>query len=97
MSRFEEMYDAVQHRLLTSTYEVAYAYLREHPDYDGYPGEDVPRLLRCASRPGTDEPYPGIRDVARTTRDEWVRARLEAVARGHEEPGSCLASGGGHP
>lgn len=72
MSRFEEMYDAVQHRLLTSTYEVAYAYLREHPDYDGYPGEDVPRLLRCPSRPGPDEPYPGIRDVARTTCDQWV-------------------------
>lgn len=71
---------------LLTYYEVAYDYLRKHPEFDGRPRPGHPGLARRGVDPSEIEPWPAIADVRLQTREEWVEARLNAVRRGDEEP-----------
>lgn len=73
-------------RMLRITYEAAYRYLREHPEFDGRPRPGLDGLMRRDVNPADIKPWPGVADVRRMTCDEWVAARLEAVQRGEEDP-----------
>lgn len=71
--------------LLRMTYEAAYDYLKAHPEFAGRPRPGHPGLLRRGVDPSVIEPWPGVGDVRRMSRDDWVAARIDAVNRGEEE------------
>lgn len=67
-------------------YEAAYDFLREHPEFDGRPRPGMPGLMRRGVDPKSVAPWPGVADVRRMGRDQWIAARLAAVAAGDEDP-----------
>jgi hypothetical protein len=74
--------------MLTLFYEKAYDFCRANPGFDGLaaslPDDGEPFLVHTGV--SDQKPWPGVADVQRMTKSEWVRARLDAVARGAEEP-----------
>ncbi|XVX21481.1 hypothetical protein ACQP1U_06325 [Actinomycetota bacterium] len=80
--------------MLRMAYRAAYDYLTEHPEFDGRPRPGLDAIVRRGVDPQTIQPWPGVADVRTMTRDEWVAARFEAVARGDEEPPLRRPGGG---
>jgi hypothetical protein len=72
--------------LMRLAYSAAYDFLRAHPEFDGRPRPGLVALVRKGVEQKGTQPWPGVADVLRMTRDEWVDARLDAVRRGDEEP-----------
>ncbi|SMX99151.1 hypothetical protein [Brevibacterium linens] len=72
--------------MLRIVYGAAYDHLLRHPEFDGRPRPGHPALIRTGVDPADVQSWPGVEDVRRMTRDEWIEARLEAVRRGDEEP-----------
>lgn len=70
---------------LVMMYEVEYDYLRKNPGFDGTSLQAEGGLSRRAVDPSAAKPWPGADTVNSQSRDEWVQARLDAVARGDEE------------
>ncbi|WP_430867422.1 hypothetical protein [Demequina aurantiaca] len=70
---------------LVAFYESAYNYLRKNPGFDGTSQPAEGGLTRRGVDPSAAKPWPGADTVNSLSRDEWVRARLDAVARGDEE------------
>jgi hypothetical protein len=71
--------------MLRLVYGAAYDHLLQHPEFDGCPRPGHPALLRSGVDPADIKPWPGVEDVRRMSREEWIEARLEAVRRGDEE------------
>jgi len=67
-------------------YRTTYDFLRARPEFDGRPHADHPGMLRQGVEASSIKPWPGVADVQRLSRDEWVEARFDAVRRGDEEP-----------
>jgi len=80
------MIKMTQAETLAMFYGTAYDYLRKHPDFDGRPRPGTAGLTRVGVEPSNTKAWPGVADVHRRTRDQWVADRLEAVRRGDEEP-----------
>lgn len=72
--------------MLRIVYGAAYDYLLRHPEFDGRPCPGHPALIRTGVDPSDVQPWPGVEDVQRMSRDQWIEARLEAIRRGDEEP-----------
>lgn len=82
---------ASDERLLRMTYGAAYDHLARHPEFDGRPRPGHLGELRAEVSSGEAKPWPGVADVRRRTREEWIEARLDAVRSGAEEPALRLA------
>lgn len=72
--------------MLHVVYGAAYDHLKRNPEFDGRPRPGHRALIRAGVDPAGTKPWPGVEDVRRLTREEWIVARLEAVRRGDEEP-----------
>lgn len=80
------MTDLTDDLMLRLTYGAAYDYLTENPEFDGRPHPEHAGIMRTGIDPADTTPWPGVEDVHRVTREEWIAARLEAVRRGDERP-----------
>ncbi|WP_119697609.1 hypothetical protein [Microbacterium halotolerans] len=80
------MPDPTTDPMLRLVYAAAYDHLKRHPEFDGRPRPGQPGLIRAGVAAENVTPWPGVDDVPRLSRDEWIEARLEAVRRGEEEP-----------
>lgn len=79
------MTDPTADPMLRIVYGAAYDHLLRHPEFDGRSGPGHPTLIRTGVDLADAQPWPGVEDVRRMTRNGWIEARLEAVRRGDEE------------